>query len=256
MSETDLRIEDKDGVRWIALNRPQTRNGLTVPTVARLATVFAEARDPSVRVVVVTGEGGSFCSGLDLKSIMADPVDPAESIVHFHALIRNLRGLHKPTIAAIDGSAVGFGADMALATDIRIASARAALGERFVRIGLMPDGGGTFFLPRIVGLGRAMELLYEGRMVEAVEAERIGLVNRVLPVEGFMEAVHTYAATLAKGPPLAFARIKSAVLKSQRGLEEALQAEREGQLELVLSEDFSEGVQAFLTRQEPQFKGR
>lgn len=256
MTETDLRIQDRDGVRWITLNRPQTKNALTVPIVARLAAAFAEAADPAVRVVVVSGEGGAFCSGLDLKAAMMEPLDPEVSIGHFHDLARNLRSLLKPTIAAMDGAAAGFGADMALACDLRIGSERASLGERFVRIGLMPDGGGTFYLPRLVGTGKAMELLYEGRMVDAAEALELGLLNRVLPSEGFAEAVHAYAAELAKGPPLSYAGIKASVLATQRDFDVALAAEREGQLRLVLSEDFAEGVQAFLTRRPPEFRGR
>ncbi len=256
MNDSDLRVQDRDGVRWIVLARPQTKNALTVSLVERLAAAFAEAADPAVRVVVVSGEGGAFCSGLDLKAAMMEPLDPVVSIGHFHALARNLRGLLKPTIAAMDGAAAGFGADMALACDIRLASERVSLGERFVRIGLMPDGGGTFYLPRLVGTGKAMELLYEGRMVEAKEALELGLVNRVLPTEGFLEAVHAYAAELAKGPPLSYAKIKAAVLATQGDFEAALGAERAGQLQLVQSEDFAEGVQSFLTRRPPEFKGR
>lgn len=256
MNDTDLQIQDRDGVRWIVLNRPATKNALTVPLVERLAAAFAEAADPAVRVVVVSGAGGAFCSGLDLKAAMSQTLDPEAGITQFHALARNLRGLLKPTIAAMDGAAAGFGADMALGCDLRIASERASLGERFVRIGLMPDGGGTFYLPRLIGMGKALELLYEGRMIDAAEALQIGLVNRVLPTEGFQEAVHAYAAELAKGPPLAYAGIKTSILRTQREFDEALASEREHQLRLIQSEDFAEGVQSFLTRTPPQFKGR
>jgi enoyl-CoA hydratase/carnithine racemase len=253
----ELRVEDREGVRWIVLHRPESRNGLTLPLVERLGGLVGEAgAAPAVRVLVLSGEGGAFCSGLDLKSILGSPVDPAEGIVHFHTLVRNLRGVLKPTLAAIDGPAAGFGADLAMACDMRLASARAQMGERFVRIGLMPDGGGTWFLPRLVGLGRAFELLYEGRMLDAAEADRIGLVNRVLPVEGFFEAVQSWAANLAKGPPLAYARIKSAVLLSTRDFDDALDNEREGQLDLLQTGDFMEGVQAFLARRPPAFQGR
>lgn len=253
--DAPLRVEDRDGVRWIVLNRPKSKNGLTVPLVAELAARVAEAADPAVRAVVLSGDNGAFCSGLDLKEAFSQPVVPEVSIEHFHDLIRGLRRLAKPTIAALDGAAAGFGADMALAADLRLFSARGALGERFVGIGLMPDGGGTYLLPRIVGAGRAMELLYTGRMVGAEEAERIGLANRVLPVEGFFEAVHAFAAELAKGPPLAYARIKAAVLQSGGDLETALAVERAGQLALLQTADFAEGVSAFLARRPPEFKG-
>lgn len=256
MNTTDLSIRDRDAVRWITLNRPQTRNGLTIDLVRALGAAFAEAgADDAVRAVVVGGEG-AFCSGLDLKAAMETPPNPAEDIVHFHALIRNLYGIRKPTLAALDGPAAGFGADMALACDLRLASPRATLGERFVRIGLMPDGGGTFFLQRILGAGRAFELLYTGEMVSADRGAALGLFNRLLPEQGFEDAVQEFAVKLAKGPPLSYARIKAAVQASAGDLEAALRAEREGQLQLVQSEDFSEGVSAFLMKREPDFVGR
>lgn len=256
MNNADLIITDRDAVRWITLNRPATRNALTLDLVKALGAAFAEAgADSAVRAVVVGGEG-AFCSGLDLKAAMMTPPDPAEDIQYFHALIRNLYGIMKPTVAALDGPAAGFGADMALACDLRLSSSRGSLGERFVRIGLMPDGGGTFFLQRLLGTGRAFELLYSGEMVDASTGAQLGLFNRLLPDDGFVESVHAFATTLAKGPPLSYARIKAAVHASMGDLEAALAAERTGQLELVQSEDFSEGVSAFLTRRAPEFVGR
>lgn len=253
----DIRVRDQDGVRWLVLDRPESRNGLTLDVVTRLTELLtAAASDDAVRVVVLHGANGHFCSGLDLKAAMSMPADPTDGMKRFHGLVRALRGVLKPTLAAVDGAAAGFGCDLALGCDLRFASDRARLGERFVRIGLMPDGGGTFYLPRLVGLAKAFELIYEGRMVEVGEALEIGLVNRVLPAEGFEAAVQDYAATLAKGPPLAFAKAKRAILAGGGDLEASLAAEAEGQLSLVGSADFFEGVQAFLQKREPRFTGK
>lgn len=255
--EQEIRVEDRDRVRWITLDRPESRNGLTIAVVEHLAGLLRAAQaDPEVRAVVLAGAGGNFCSGLDLKAAMGAPLDVGEGMKLFHGLVRALRDVLKPTIAAIDGAAAGFGADLALGCDLRLVSTRARLGERFVRIGLMPDGGGTYFLPRLVGPGKAFELIYEARMVEAAEMAEIGLANRLLPVEGFADAVHAYAATLAKGPPLAFARAKRAIQIGMGDIEPSLAAESEGQLALLGSADFMEGVQAFLTKRDPDFQGR
>jgi enoyl-CoA hydratase/carnithine racemase len=257
--EKEISKDDRDRVRWITLSRSESRNGLTLPLVERLTMLLAEAaEDAEVRVVVLTGVGGSFCSGLDLKYALMNPTSDFEAgIDAFHALVRALRKVLKPTIAAVDGAADGLGCDLALGCDLRLATPAARFGERFVRIGLMPDGGGTFLLRRLIGPARALELIYEGRMVEAEEAAAMGLVNRLLPSEGFAEAVQQHAARLATGAPLAFARSKAAILRAtQAEFDEALAAEREGQLALLASADFMEGVQAFLTKREPVFGGR
>jgi enoyl-CoA hydratase/carnithine racemase len=258
--DTELRIENRGPVRWLILDRPASKNGLTLDVVDALTSALTAAgADPAVRVVVLGGAGGSFCSGLDLKAALASTsgIDLGGGLARFHGLVRALRGLLKPTIAAVDGAAAGFGCDLALACDLRLASPRGRLGERFVRIGLMADGGGTFWLPRLVGTARAFELLYEGRMVEADEALAIGLVNHLLPADSFEAAVDARAAVIAAGPPLAFARTKAAILRaSDEAFETALAAEREGQLALLQSQDFTEGVQAFFMRRDPVFQGK
>src|SRR5262249_51754211 len=155
----------------------------------------------SCRAIVVAGAGGAFCSGLDLRSapLSAESVEAAlrES---FHGVIRALRQNPRPTIACVDGPAVGVGCDLALACDVRIGSERARFGEVFVRRGLMPDGGGTFLLPRIVGLARALELMLTGDVIGAEEALRIGLINRVVPSVEIAERTAEYAARIAAGP--------------------------------------------------------
>ncbi len=254
----DLVQRDDGPVRWLVIDRPNTRNALTLDTVDALAeSLEAAAADDSVRAVVLAGTGGPFCAGLDLKAAMTSGLmDPASGLARFHRLARGLRNVLKPTSAAIDGAAAGFGADLAMGCDLRLGTSRASLGERFVRIGLMPDGGGTFLLPRLVGTGRAFDILYSGRMVEADEMARIGLLDALLPVEGFEAAVAERAAQLAAGPPLSYARLKAALLASQGDFEAALAAEGRGQLDLLTSSDFMEGINAFLARREPAFQGR
>jgi len=255
-----LVVEDRDAVRTLALDRPQTRNGLTVELTQ--AIVAALQLPSTVRAVVITGNNGAFCSGLDLKDAMqrgltAGPQIETELRAHFHGAIRAIATCDRPTIAAVDGAAAGFGCDLALACDLRICSDRAFFGEIFVRRGLMPDGGGTYFLPRIVGLGRALELLLTGDRVTADEAYRIGLANRVVAVADFAAAIAALADRLAKGPPLVHRMVKRAVYASLDGdLAGALDREATGQLQLLASEDFREGVMAFLQKREPQFQGK
>jgi len=255
--EHEVRAEHRDGVRWLILDRPSSRNGLTVPVARRMSALLAEAAaDATVRALVVYGASGAFCSGADIKAAMSMEFDVETSLSSLQDFNRALYHLPKPTVAAIDGAAAGFGADIALACDVRLATEGSKLGQRFVGIGLMPDGGGTFLLPRIVGQGRALELIYSGRMVDAAEGERIGLFNAVQPAVGFREAVQVYAAALAAGPPMAYATSKLALQRSFGDFDAALAVEAEHQLKLLASGDFTEGVQAFLMKRKPEFQGR
>lgn len=258
----ELEITEEAGVRWLALNRPESKNGLTEALNASLIAAFdASAVDPAVRCVVLTGKGGSFCSGADLRAA-AESVGAFENLERhlresFHGLIRALRRLEKPVVALIDGAAVGFGCDLALACDLRLGTERARLGEVFVKRGLMPDGGGTFMLPRMVGLGKALELMFTGDAILAEELLRLGLLNRILPATDAVAETWALGKRLAKGPPLAYARIKRAVYAGLEGsFDDALEREARGQLELLRSPDFFEGVAAFFQKREPNFTGR
>jgi len=260
MNETVL-VSDRDGVRWIELRRPESRNALTVETNRALIAALEGAAAAGARAVVLAGADGHFCSGLDLKDALRKGPRPPADIesdlrTYFHGLIRAVRAVEAPVVAAVDGAAVGFGCDLALACDLRLISPRARFGEIFVRRGLMPDGGGTFTLPRLVGLGRALELFFTGAAVEAEQAVRIGLANRLLPEAGFDRAVQELAAELANGPPLVMRAIKQAVYASLAGdLDAALEREAAGQLQLLASKDFIEGVAAFLQKRDPTFTG-
>ncbi|HZJ67746.1 MAG TPA: enoyl-CoA hydratase-related protein [Kofleriaceae bacterium] len=258
---TDVKIEDRDAVRTIAIDRPSSRNGLTTTVVEDIAAAVRGV-PADVRAIVLTGANGAFCSGLDLKDAMQRGFQSGPDLERglresFHGAIRSLVESDRPTIALVDGAAAGFGCDLALACDLRIVSDRGVFGEIFVKRGLMPDGGGTFHLARIVGLGRALELLLTGDLVKADEALRIGLANRVIPHGEIRARTHELAAAIAKGPPLVHRAVKRAVYASLDGdLTAALDREARGQLELLQSRDFTEGVAAFLQKREPRFEGR
>lgn len=258
---TDLQLDDRDAVRTITIDRPQSRNGLTTELCDRIAAALRDVPD-AVRVIVLTGAQGAFCSGLDLKDAMqrgfASPPALERGLREsFHGVIRALVESDRPTIALIDGAAAGFGCDLALACDLRVVSDRGVFGEIFVKRGLMPDGGGTWHLPRIVGLGRALEMMLTGELVSADEALRIGLANRVIAHGEIHARTHELARTIAAGPPLVHRAVKRAVYAGLDGdLTAALDREATGQLQLLGSRDFGEGVTAFLQKRPPSFEGR
>ena len=256
--ESVLIAQREGSVATLIMNRPQTKNALDPELLSALGAGLSEvASDPAVRAVVLTGAGGAFCSGADLKGTLGNldaGADLGPRIEQFHALIRSIVHAQKPFIAAVRGPAVGFGADLALACDLRVLSPDAYIQEKFVAIGLMPDGGGSFWLPRLVGLGRALEYLLLGTRIDAPLALSLGLANRV--VEDERAEALVLARTLAAGPPLALAAIKNAVRESALGgIEAALAREKQGQTELLASRDFREGVAAWGAKREPNFSG-
>jgi len=253
-------VDVRDGVRTIALDRPEVKNALTRPLAVALRDALVEAASAAdTRVVILTGRGGSFCSGADLKEGLADPTVMADldgAVGVFHDLVRAVVRCPKPVLALVDGPAVGFGCDLALACDLRVATDRAYFQEKFVRIGLVPDGGGTFWLPRLVGLGRAAELIMLGEKLEAAEALTLGVVNRVEPPERAAEVALELAGRLAKGPPIALSLMKQCMRESLGGgLDAALDRERVAQVRCLGSADMMEGVMAFFEKREPRFRG-
>lgn len=261
MSEAILLREVNERIATLTLNRPESKNALSRELVTELGGALdALGRDDEVRCILLTGAGGSFCSGADLKAAMAQPTaleSAGEALTAYHHIIRSIVTAPKPVIAVVDGPAVGFGCDLALACDIRILSTRAYLQEKFVRIGLMPDGGGTLWLSRMIGVGRALELLLTGDPIPAERAYELGLANHVVVVDELDARASRLAERLAKGPPLAQAAIKRAVRSALAStIEETLELEREGQLRCLQSQDFMEGVAAWMQRREPEFRGR
>jgi 2-(1,2-epoxy-1,2-dihydrophenyl)acetyl-CoA isomerase len=254
-----LLVALSDGIKRITINRPERRNALDFETIKLLRDAVEESTTDNTRVVILMGAGNSFSAGADLAEGDALDVGNFDVTEHLRAnanpLVLALRRLPVPVIARVDGVAAGIGCNFALACDIIIASERATFAELFIRIGLMPDGGGTFFLPRLVGYYRAFEMMATGESVSAQEAYQMGIVNRVVPVEKLDDEVNQLAAHLARSPRIALAKIKEALNDSriQSDLEYALEQEAVNQSDCFRSTDFLEGVAAFLEKRKPAF---
>jgi enoyl-CoA hydratase/carnithine racemase len=242
------------------LNRPPSKNALSPELVEALRGVVPKVvADDSVRAVILAGAGGAFCSGADLKTGLSQGgAAPVSGLLEaLHSVIRAITTARQPFIAAVGGAAVGFGCDLALACDLRVVSTQGYFQEIFVKIGLMPDGGGTFVLPRLVGMGRALEYMMLGRRIEADLAREVGIANRVVGPGDLAAEARTLAEELAAAPPLALARIKKAVRENSFGtLDRALDHEKASQLELLASQDLVEGVMAWAQKRPPVFQGK
>ncbi|HSK07101.1 MAG TPA: enoyl-CoA hydratase/isomerase family protein [Acidimicrobiia bacterium] len=256
-----LHIDDRGAVRWLTIDRPDRKNAIPFEGWPELEAALAAFQASGQRVLVVTGAGGEFCAGADL-----DParLDRLQSVEDRHARMKlvgaaamALHRLTKPTIAAVDGVAVGAGMNLALGCDVVVATERARFSEIFVKRGLTVDFGGSWLLPRIVGLQRAKELALSGRMVGAEEAARLGLVAEVVAVETLEDRVTEMAATFLDGAPLAQMFAKQTINASfQIGLADALSWEGEAQSVALGTEDAIEGVLAFLEKRAPEWKGK
>ncbi len=258
-SAQDILVKDQGPVRLIRLQRPGAKNALTLDTVEALLAALSSANDaPQVRAIVLSGTPGAFCSGADLRW-MAQAIETGEDLrpglERFQALSLGIVELGKPVVAAVTGPAVGFGADLALACDFRVLAESAYLQEKFIAVGLMPDGGGSYFLTRLLGAARALEMLMLGSRIDAAQAVSLGLATSMTADADAEAAALALAATLAASAPLALARIKHAVHGGATELRAALARERDGQLALLQSADVKEGVRAFLERRAPVFRG-
>ena len=254
-----FEVSDEGAVRWLTIANPGHRNAIPTGQWGRLAELIAEFEASEERVLVVTGAGEDFCSGADVGSdfIPGSLADGYAMLDRVSAAALALYRCTKPTLAAVDGVAAGAGLNLALGCDVAIASDRARFSEIFVRRGLTLDFGGTWLLPRRIGLARAKELSLTGRVVEAVEAERIGLVGRVVPSADLAEAARTTAVELAAGAPLAQRFVKAGLDRSlEMTFEQALAFEQTAQALLLTSEDFIEGVVSFVEKRPPEFHGR
>jgi 2-(1,2-epoxy-1,2-dihydrophenyl)acetyl-CoA isomerase len=250
------------GVITLSFNRPEIRNALDTETAQALTQRIAEAvADSSSRVIVITGVGGAFGAGADMRAGMAEtggnPLDAHRILTEAYApAIAAIWGCPLPIIAAVDGPAVGISCDLALACDLRLFSERGVLQESFIKLGLVPDGGGTFLLPRYVGLGRALELMYFGDKLDAAAALALGLANRVYPTELFAEEVAAYAEKLATQSPQALMLGKRAMKAALRDVDlaDAMAREAEFQRQILASADGFEGFLAFLEKRPPVWK--
>jgi 2-(1,2-epoxy-1,2-dihydrophenyl)acetyl-CoA isomerase len=249
-----------DGVATLTLNRPEARNALDMNMRRDLeAALFRLGEDPGVRVLVVRGAGEHFSAGGDVKLMRDNQMTAAEGQSRVEAINRAIIALARfrtPTIAMVDGAAAGAGCNIALACDLVVASDRARFGEMFARIGLIPDAGGTYFLPRRVGLARAKELVFTADIIDAREAERIGLINRVVPAADLETETLALARRIADGPPRVLAAAKALLDRAPSlDLESALHWEALTQGAMIASPDHREGLRAFFEKRPPRFTG-
>jgi len=264
MPEKTVLLEVSAGVAVLTLNRPDKLNAFAGDMRDQLnARLDEAAASADVRVLVVTGAGRAFCSGGDVEHMtrLAERGAPFDELAPLmeagEGVVRRIAALPFPVIAAVNGVAAGAGANLALACDVRLASDAAKLGETFVRIGLHPDWAGTWHLPRLAGVARSLDLCWTGDLVEAGEAQRLGLFQRVWPASSFEREWRDYAARLAAGPQVAIRAAKASLrAASHRGLEECLAAERAAQERCWQSPDAAEGVRAFVEKRAPVFSNR
>jgi 2-(1,2-epoxy-1,2-dihydrophenyl)acetyl-CoA isomerase len=251
-----------EGVATITLNRPEVLNSCNRPMVAELAhAATAAAEDDAVRVVVLTGAGRAFCAGQDLaEAVPPEPEarpDIGDIVAGYNTLIRALRTMEKPVLAAVNGVAAGAGANIALACDFVVASENASFIQAFAKIGLVPDNGGTFFLPRLVGMARATQLAMLADKVRATQAMEWGMIYRVVPETELRAVTREFAADLASQPTRGLGLIKRALNAAwSNDLDRQLDLEAELQREAGQTADYLEGVRAFQEKRRPHFAGR
>lgn len=246
-------------VLTITFNRPTVFNSFNKTMALEVQAALDEAQhNPDVRAIVLTGEGKAFCAGQDLAEVM-DPNGPELTAIvreHYNPIILKIRNIEKPVMAAVNGVAAGAGANIALACDICIATASASFIQAFSKIGLIPDSGGTFFLPRIIGFQKAAALAFLGDKVSATEAESMGMIYKAIPDENFRETYTQLAQQLANMPTRGIGLTKRAFNASlTNDLESQLALEEQLQTEAGTTHDYNEGVQAFLEKRKPNFKG-
>lgn len=266
MDYQEILVEVQNHIATVTLNRPQKLNAYTSLMGDELTHAYSTwGKDDDVRVIIMTGAGRGFCSGADVGAVFQKQINEQEGaapkapqVVHPRSgLHYALHNCQKPTIAAINGAAVGIGLTLTLLQDIRLMAEEASMGAIFARMGLMPELGSTFMLPRLVGLAKALELTYTARVVKAEEALEIGLVNQIVPGEELLAAAKEMAGQIAALPPLALAVSKRALHQgAENDFDAAVQTETFGLDYLFKTQDHKEAVAAFLEKRSPKFQGR
>jgi 2-(1,2-epoxy-1,2-dihydrophenyl)acetyl-CoA isomerase len=256
-----IKTIKKEGITYLKLNRPKKFNSFNREMAFELQKQLDDCiRDNQTRAIVLTGEGKAFCAGQDLSEVTDPELNPGfKSILedHYNPIITRLRNIEIPVIAAVNGVAAGAGANIALACDIVVASETASFIQAFSKIGLIPDSAGTYFLPRLVGFQRASALALLGDKVDAIEAERMGMIYTYFSADSFENEVDQLAHKLASMPTKALALTKKALNKSfSNTLEEQLAVESEYQIASAQTQDYKEGVSAFIEKRTPKFKGK
>ena len=255
-----ILLEIKNGVAYITLNRPEVFNSFNRDMAFLLQdTLDACEKNDAVRAIVLTGSGKAFCAGQDLKEVTSPDLNPGFKKIleeHYNPIITRIRSIKKPIIGAINGVAAGAGANIALACDIVVAHEKVSFIQAFSLIGLIPDSAGTFFLPRLIGFQKALAIAMLGDKVSAEEAEKMGMIYKVIPLENFEEDVNALALKLANMPTKALGMIKELFNKSMTNdLTAQLALESKLQIEAAQTEDYAEGVAAFIEKRKPEFKG-
>ncbi len=259
MSDT-LKTAIKDGVAYLTLNRPKAFNSFN----REMALAFQEVlknvgQNEDVRAICISGEGKAFSAGQDLKEVTDQESNPGFKKIleeHYNPIIRLIRKVEKPVIAAVNGVAAGAGANIALACDIVVASEKASFIQAFSGIGLIPDSGGTFFLPRLIGFQKASALAMLGDKVSAKEAEAMGMIYKCFSADEFVDQSTALAQKVAQMPTKALVQTKQLLNQSlSNNLDEQLDLESEYQIQAAQSDDYKEGVSAFVEKRKPKFKG-